>query len=231
MTTQDTATTAHEATAEPSPVCTDALWRLPVTVCRITNFLGEQTSAAVLRRAMAAADGLMPPSTIGPDRQVNRDIWRSRSGHDFAVPELLSCIDEVQEAVEHTLGVSCQGTEPTYGLISYNDGDFYAPHQDSTPEFHPERMLKFVYFVHRTPRPFTGGELRVFDIALPLHTEGSVSWEDRTWRDWEPEHDSIVFFRPSAWHEVRKVSCPTKQPEDSRFAINGWLGAPHMTSN
>lgn len=83
-----------------------------------------------------------------------------------------------------------------------------------------------MYYLHRTPRPFGGGELRVFDAALPLHTETTGKWEERTWRDWEPEHDSIVFFRPTAWHEVRPVSCPSKQHADSRFAINGWLCSP-----
>ncbi|MFF2412593.1 2OG-Fe(II) oxygenase [Streptomyces sp. NPDC058092] len=83
-----------------------------------------------------------------------------------------------------------------------------------------------MYYLHRTPRPFDGGELRVFDVALPLHTETAGKWEERTWRDWEPEHDSIVFFRPTAWHEVRPVGCPSKQHADSRFAVNGWLCSP-----
>ncbi|MGW7244500.1 2OG-Fe(II) oxygenase [Streptomyces sp. NPDC054804] len=75
-------------------------------------------------------------------------------------------------------------------------------------------------------RRFDGGELRVFDAALPLHTETAGRWQEHTWRDWEPEHDSIVFFLPTAWHEVRPVSCPSKQHADSRFAINGWLCSP-----
>ncbi|GDY69657.1 hypothetical protein SAV14893_090500 [Streptomyces avermitilis] len=66
----------------------------------------------------------------------------------------------------------------------------------------------------------------MFDAALPLHTETAGRWQERTWRDWEPEHDSIVFFLPTAWHEVRPVSCPSKQHADSRFAINGWLCSP-----
>ncbi|WP_229699643.1 2OG-Fe(II) oxygenase [Streptomyces kronopolitis] len=121
---------------------------------------------------------------------------RSRSDGDFAVPELLSAIEDVREAVEQTLGVSCEGTEPSYGLNVHNDGDFYLPHQDTGPGPAAQRLLTFVYYLHRTPRPFQGGNLRVFDVVLPVHTEGVASWEDRTWRDWEPEHDSIVFFRP-----------------------------------
>ncbi|WP_256098241.1 2OG-Fe(II) oxygenase, partial [Streptomyces sp. MnatMP-M17] len=69
-------------------------------------------------------------------------------------------------AVEHTLGVSCRHTEPSYSLNVHNDGDFYRSHQDTSAEFAPRRLLTFVYYLHRTPRPFGGGELRVFDAAL-----------------------------------------------------------------
>ncbi|WP_245766821.1 2OG-Fe(II) oxygenase [Streptomyces colonosanans] len=204
---------------------TDAVWRLPVTVCRITQFLGEQKADALLERAIASIGNTLKPSTIR-DREVVPDYRRSRSRGDFAAPELMAAIDQVLEAVEHTLGVSCQHTEPEYSLNVHNDGDFYRPHQDTDVRLAPRRLLTFVYYLHRTPRPFGGGELRMFDAALPLHTGTAGKWQERTWRDWEPEHDSIVFFLPTAWHEVRPVSCPSKQHADSRFAINGWLCSP-----
>ncbi|WP_441248354.1 2OG-Fe(II) oxygenase [Kitasatospora sp. McL0602] len=213
------------ATDQQPPVCQDAVWRLPVTVCRITRFLGEQTAGALLERAIASGDDTLTPSMIR-DREVVPDFRRSRSRHDFAAPELMSAIDEVLEAVEHTLGVSCRYSEPSYSLNVHNDGDFYRAHQDTSAEYAPRRLLTFVYYLHRTPRPFHGGELRVFDVALPLHTDAAGGWEERTWRDWEPEHDSIVFFRPTAWHEVRPVTCPSRQHPDSRFAVNGWLCSP-----
>ncbi|MFF4934800.1 2OG-Fe(II) oxygenase [Streptomyces griseofuscus] len=231
MTTQgtsarhDTVAGTSQATVLRSPVCRDAVWRLPVTVCRITQFLGEQTAGTLLERAIASAGDTLQPSMIR-NQEVVPDFRRSRSCHDFAAPELMAAIDEVLEAVEHTLGISCQYTEPRYSLNAHNDGDFYRPHQDTSAEFAPRRLLTFVYYLHRTPRPFLGGELRVFDAALPLHTETAGRWRERTWRDWEPEHDSIVFFLPTAWHEVRPVICPSKRHKDSRFAINGWLCSP-----
>ncbi|MER8091995.1 2OG-Fe(II) oxygenase [Streptomyces goshikiensis] len=212
-----------EPAADRGPVCKDALWRLPVTVCRITDFLGPQTSLALLERVTAVGDGVLQPSTVRSTRDVDTTIRRSRTDHLFAAPELLDAIGEVLDVIEHTLGVSCAGTVPRYGLNVHNDGDFYGPHQDTTHDFQPERMLTFVYYLNRTPQPFEGGALRVYDLSLPVHSEGTATWEGRTWRDWEPQHDSIVFFRPSAWHEVRPVRCPSKRHEDSRFAINGWM--------
>lgn len=216
-------TRATGETAEQSLVHKDAVWRLPVTVCRITDFLGEQMSNALLEQAIAAARGGMSPSTVNLT-DLMPAMRRSRSSA-FAAPELMAAIGEVLEVVEHTLGVSCQDSEPSHGLNVHNDGDFFRTHQDVSA-FAPGRLLTFVYYLHRTPRPFEGGELRVYDVALPLHTDGrQVEWEDRTWKDWEPQHDSIVFFRPSAWHEVRTVTCPSRRHEDSRFAINGWLSS------
>ncbi|MEU3693816.1 2OG-Fe(II) oxygenase [Streptomyces narbonensis] len=209
-----------------SPVSTDAIWRLPATVCHITGFLGERTAGLLLERAIASTGDRLKPSLVR-DRELAPDLRKSRSCPDFQAPELLAAIDDVREAVEHTLGVDCRYTEPSYGLNVHNDGDFYRPHQDTSAAYAPRRLLTFVYYLHRTPRPFGGGELRVFDAALPLHTETTGAWEERTWRDWEPEHDSIVFFLPTAWHEVRPVVCPGRQHEDSRFAINGWLCAPN----
>ncbi|MFC0600396.1 2OG-Fe(II) oxygenase [Streptomyces palmae] len=224
MTVQESTTAAPDAEERTSRVSADAIWRLPVTVCRITDFLGERASAALLERAVAAAYGALAPSTVD-GTQVIPKVRRSRSGL-LAVPELLEAIDEVLPAVERTLGISCADTEPSYGLNVHNDGDFYRAHQDTRGVgYSANRLLTFVYYLHRRPRPFLGGELRVFDVALPLDSGRAGKWEDRTWQDWEPEHDSIVFFRPTAWHEVRKVECPSGRPEDSRFAINGWLCA------
>ncbi|MFD8210091.1 2OG-Fe(II) oxygenase [Streptomyces sp. NPDC059695] len=211
-----------------SPVSTDAIWRLPVTVCRITGFLGERTAGLLLERAIASTGDRLRPSLVR-DRELAPALRTSRSCHDFQASELLAAIDDVREAVEHTLGIDCRHTEPSYGLNVHNDGDFYGPHQDTSAAYSPRRLLTFVYYLHRTPRPFDGGELRVFDAALPLHTETTGAWEERTWRDWEPEHDSIVFFLPTAWHEVRPVVCPGGQHGDSRFAVNGWLCAPDPT--
>lgn len=224
MTVRDLATAASGTQERPPRVSADAVWRLPVTVCRITDFLGKRASAALLERVTAEAGGAMAPSTVDGS-SVKPEVRRSRSAW-FGAPELLEAIDEVLEVVENTLRVSCHDTEPSYCLNVHNDGDFYRAHRDTDGRGYTERLLTFVYYLHRTPRPFQGGALRVFDAFHPVDPEKTPTWEGCTWRDYEPEHDSIVFFRPTVLHEVRKVGCPSRRPEDSRFAINGWLCRP-----
>ncbi|MEU8773350.1 2OG-Fe(II) oxygenase [Streptomyces sp. NPDC048606] len=222
--------TVPEPAAEPrrgSAVHRDAVWRLPTTVCRITDLLGARASGRLLDRAIDTAAGAMTASTIR-DGDVVPTFRRSRSDGTFTAPELLAAINEVLPWVEQSLGVSCPNSEISYGLNVHNDGDFYRAHQDvGTLDFASRRLLTFVYYLHRTPRPFEGGALRVYDGATSLHPDGRpLTWEDRAWQDWGPDHDSIVFFRPDRWHEVRTVSCPSKETGDSRFAVNGWLCRP-----
>lgn len=111
-------------------------------------------------------------------------------------------------------------------------GDYYRAHQDvGTQGFASRRLLTFVHYLHRTPRPFEGGALRVYDGATSMHDGGRpLTREDRAWQDWGPDHDSIVFFLPDKWHEVRTVTCPGKDPTDSRFAVNGG-SAPRPTEH
>ena len=39
----------------------------------------------------------------------------------------------------------------------------------------------------------------------------------------EPLNNRIVFFDSRYYHEVRKVTCASKDFMDSRFTINGWF--------
>ncbi|MEV6734530.1 2OG-Fe(II) oxygenase [Streptomyces sp. NPDC051364] len=82
------------------------------------------------------------------------------------------------------------------------------------------RLISFIYYLHRSPRPFTGGQLRVYDtLATPEAVHAAASF-----RDIERVHNSIIFF-PSAgvFHEVLPVTCPSRRPEDGRISCNGWI--------
>lgn len=209
-----------------------ATWQLPPAVCRIPRLLGESVAGELLERVISIPQEELAPARVRND-ELDPSIRRSRTRHRFAVPELTTVIETLLDRLEQILGLSCWGTLARYNLNVHNDGDFYRPHQDVSsraPAGDLEKVLTFVYYLHRTPVPFTGGALRIFDAAAPVHAEGTLTAQDCTYRDWPPEHDSIIFFRPTALHEVRPVSCPSKSYADSRFAINGWLCRPTSSS-
>ncbi|MFI9605130.1 2OG-Fe(II) oxygenase [Streptomyces sp. NPDC052043] len=222
-------------TAPDAPLSVHAIWQASTKVCRITDFLPAAMAGQLLERATSTTrDDLLPARVRG--NQLDTRTRRSLTHRGFPAPELLAAIEAVRGQVERVLGVSCAGTEPSYTLNVHNDGDFYRAHQDvssqdaATGVLAARRVLTFVYYLHRTPVPFTGGALRVYDATVPLDAHHSgLRREDCTYRDYGPDHNSIVFFLPSSLHEVMPVSCPGGDHADSRFAVNGWLCRPDGT--
>ena len=104
-------------------------------------------------------------------------------------------------------------------LTAHNDGNFYKIHNDNGSPDTATRELTYVYYFHREPKPFSGGELVVYDSKI----ENNYYVQAETFRTVEPRNNSIVFFLSRYMHEVLPVHCPTQQFADSRFTINGWV--------
>lgn len=102
-------------------------------------------------------------------------------------------------------------------LVAQNDGSFFTIHSDTygpDRQSAGDRMLSAVYYFHRAPQRFSGGELR-------LHRLGARAGDDG--HDLSPAQGRLIVF-PSWWpHEVRPVSCPTGAFADSRFSVNCWI--------
>ena len=96
------------------------------------------------------------------------------------------------------------------GLSASNDGDFFGPHRD-VDAANSTREISYVYYFHREPKAFSGGELRIYE-------EGSWNHDVIV-----PGQNFVVFFPAAATHEVSVVHCPSRNFADSRFALNGWI--------
>jgi len=104
-------------------------------------------------------------------------------------------------------------------ITASNDGDFFHCHDDNGSEGVATRHLTFVYFFHREPRQFEGGELRIHDAHL--QDAGYVS--DGSYQTIVPQQNQIVFFPCELMHEITPVRCGSQLFADSRFTLNGWL--------
>ncbi|HEY9886663.1 MAG TPA: 2OG-Fe(II) oxygenase [Vampirovibrionales bacterium] len=113
-------------------------------------------------------------------------------------------------------GFECQ-------LTAHNDKHFYTAHTDFNPGTGTkvsEREITFVYYFHREPKSFEGGELFLWDhlesdaFPLPRADQGKYI---------EPKNNRLIIFPSKYWHEVRPISCPSKAFMDSRFTLNGWF--------
>jgi len=171
----------------------------------------------VMEREAAFAE-----TTVGAraGKTVRRTIRSSRATQDFGALRgelddrfrrmLPSAISRLELAPFALTGLSME-------LAAHGDGDFYQRHIDTFvagAASGADRILTGVYYFHASPRPFSGGDLRLHSLR-PLEDGGSYV-------DVEPLNDRLVLFPAWAPHEVRPVSCPEGGFARSRFAINCW---------
>ena len=104
-------------------------------------------------------------------------------------------------------------------ITASNDGDFFGEHSDDGQELIASRRITFVYFLHREPRPFEGGELRLHDSRR----QAERTIKTGSYQSIVPQQNQIVFFPCSLLHEITPVECLSGAFADSRFTLNGWL--------
>jgi len=127
---------------------------------------------------------------------------------------ILERIEKAMPSVLRRLGMEQFGiTNAEVQITASNDGDFFRGHTDDGDLRVASRQLTFVYFFHREPRQFDGGELRIYDSAPDRSSYQTIV----------PQQNRIVFFPCSVMHEITPVECPSKLFADSRFTLNGWL--------
>jgi len=104
-------------------------------------------------------------------------------------------------------------------ITASGEGDFFRWHTDNGHPAITTRELTFVYFFHREPKRFRGGELRIYDSRM----ENGSCVPTQNYRAIVPCQNQIVFFFSSLAHEITPVECPTGAFVDSRFTVNGWF--------
>jgi len=189
---------------------------------RIEGFLGSAMVQALLDLAIARQDDFVP-TTVGNGNggAINPDIRSSLLLRDFGQmrPELESRFAAVLDETVRLLRLSnVPLNDLELELVAHNEGAFYGEHIDTftgRPGAQSHRTLTGVYYFHRDPRGFDGGELR-------LHAIAPAADGTRAFTDIAPDQDVFVLFPSWVPHEVRKVSCPSGAFADSRFALNCW---------
>jgi SM-20-related protein len=104
-------------------------------------------------------------------------------------------------------------------LTAHNDDDFFKLHNDNGSPQTRERTLSYVFYFHKEPKGFRGGEFRLYHSQI---TEGRYECGEPV-VDIAPINNSILFFLSYRHHEVLPVHCPSRRFADGRFTINGWV--------
>ena len=186
--------------------------------------LDELISYALQQEAEYQSSGVVSPS--GDPGVIDYNHRRSRVLMDLGKHEkvILERIRGVLPRVLDQLGIEeFPVTHVEAQITASNDGDFFGAHSDDSHELIASRRLTFVYFFHREPRQFEGGELRLHDSRGSERPVGTGSYQTGSYQTIVPQQNQIVFFPCSLLHEITPVECPSRAFADSRFTLNGWL--------
>jgi hypothetical protein len=206
------------AVAERPPV-------LPAKCVVLDEFLAPQELAELTRFTLEHEPDFSASEVVSPNAEsgvINYEHRRSRVLMDLAQYQdlMLDRIKAVLPQVLDKLGMeefSIAGVEAQ--VTASNDGDFFHFHSDNGSERVASRNLTFVYFFHREPRQFEGGELRIHDARL----EEGIYVSEGSYQTIVPRQNQIVFFPCEMMHEITAVNCSSQAFADSRFTLNGWL--------
>jgi Rps23 Pro-64 3,4-dihydroxylase Tpa1-like proline 4-hydroxylase len=207
--------------APPGPESETRGW--PAPFVRTTEFLSRAERDFVLDLALAH-QGRMKAATVGGDADRyepgTRSAWVSSRGLEAQIPWFLPRVREALPDVLPRLAMApFPPGEIALQMTAHRTGGFYKVHRDSGEDSSRERRVSYVYYFHRMPRRFTGGDLLLYDTDL--RNDGYAAAFTRV----ETVDNSIVFFPSAYCHQVTTVRCETDEFGDGRFTLNGWIHA------
>jgi len=182
--------------------------------------LQNLTSYALAHQSDFKVSEVISPGVIGsvidPEYRRSRVLMDLGKQRDVVIARLQAALAVVLEKL---------GMEPFLisrvesQITASNHGDFFRHHSDNAESEIATRELTFVYFFHREPKAFDGGELRLHDA----YRENGCWFCTGDYITIVPEQNQMVLFRSSLLHEITPVVCPSQAFADSRFTVNGWL--------
>ncbi|HYH19476.1 MAG TPA: 2OG-Fe(II) oxygenase [Azospirillum sp.] len=218
----------HHATVlrgEPEPGLFDPRAAMMPPFVYRTGFLPDDAVAALWEAVVALAPHFRPSGVEWyGKRSVDTDVRQSLTA--LADDRVRALVLEparamiARERLAERLGVRVTpGGAVMTQVHCHREADHFKAHRDGDEENLQHRELTFVYYFHRTPKRFRGGDLLMYDAGL----ERDVLYNPMRFTRVAPAHNSILFFPSRALHEVAPVSCSSDDLLDGRLTVTGWM--------
>ncbi|MEI6429038.1 MAG: 2OG-Fe(II) oxygenase [Pseudanabaena sp. ELA607] len=191
---------------------------IPIQFLQIDNFLSWQQLRDLFRYTIDQETNFVGSINTNGDESYRRSqvLYQFPEFEALLKSKLTGYIEKVCEQLKIRsfipIGIEAQ-------LTAHNDGHFYKLHNDNGSPDTANRILTYVYYFHREPKGFSGGELVLYDGAM----ENNLMMAAHSSHQIQPRNNSIVFFPSQFMHEVLPIICPSRKFVDSRFTINGWV--------
>lgn len=179
---------------------------------RLWNFVTDP-SAGFLDAGVNRGDG----GRVDPMTRKAKILQDARELKTWFLPVVEALVD--QRNALPRLGLAPFETgERELQVTRHDDDGFQSTHRDSWPNF-PLRRLTYVYYFHRRPRGFQGGDLLLFDQTAAETRSGGLGFTRII-----PTDNSLILFPADRLHTVTRVT-GSGGPLSSRWTVNGWLNA------
>jgi len=190
----------------------------PVPYIRIPGFLSEEENRAVFDYAMRKRPDYAA-SKVDTDVKGHRksQVILRVEGLDFDFDGRVREI--VTDALDYFKMPVPTATKLETQLSTHNEGGFYRIHNDNGTPRTATRVLTYVYYFHREPIAYKGGQIRLYDTRF----ESRTSRPAETFIQIQPENNMLLLFPSRVMHEVLPTYCASGEFADGRFTLNGWV--------
>ena len=193
----------------------------PAPVMIVDDFVGRAAAEQFLQYAIANESGFRPSKVVLRHLDIidgSRRVSKVNSDIDPVMPWIESAIRKAVDEAIPKLGlvnVDSYLLEPE--LAWCGDGGFFKIHADTLNRDRSanQRVLTMVYYFHKEPKGFTGGQLRLYGLGADANCGAQ--------HEIEPRFDRAVLFPSWYPHEVLPVHCSSDAFADGRFAITCWV--------
>ncbi len=198
---------------------------LPAQFVVLDEFLSPEELKQLMQYSMDHEPDFQISEVVSPgasggmidyEHRRSRVLMNLDRHHEVIADRIQACLPRVLQKLGRDVFLPSQVEAQ---ITASNHGDFFRHHSDNLYEDTSSRELTFVYFFHREPKAFRGGDLRIYDSRWENGRYVSTG-EHQTI---VPEQNQIVLFPSSLVHEISPVDCPSQAFADSRFTVNGWF--------
>jgi Rps23 Pro-64 3,4-dihydroxylase Tpa1-like proline 4-hydroxylase len=184
----------------------------------IDDFLGPREHRELLALALASEDRFAAGTTVTNDPDYRQNLVIMDFGATVHAQLIQNRLLVWFPILVKTFGMPVFPLAMIESqLTATGEHQFYKVHNDNGENL--ARALSCVYYLHREPRGFSGGVLRLYD---GIEENGARRAAD-TFTAVEPRHNRMVVFPSEEFHEVMPVRCPSGDFADYRFAVTTWL--------
>ena len=237
------------AVLAPGPLPNPPSGTRAVPFARIRNFLTADEQRWLLAATPTGREGFQPAQVgEGKEGEVNPALRSAfvvrqptqRSVRRWFLPKLRAALPQAlarlgtdhrglcaERAGSYRIELNVTVHQPGGYYQAHRDGGYQTPDESAEPgRGHAGRRISYVYYFHRKPRRFAGGDLLLHDTDYDAGEDWAGQKGAQAFTRIAPIDNSLILFPSDSLHEITQITSATGEPldfADGRFTVNGWI--------